>query len=303
MAARAVGSVTVSFGLVSIPVKLYSATDASSGFHFNMLHGKCGSRLKQQYICPRDNEIVPRSDMVKGYEFAKDKYVTFSEEELKALEEKATQAIDIVEFIPIEKIDPIYFDKPYYLGPDKGGAKAYSLLAETMRRTGRVALGRYAARGKQYLILLRVVEDGILMHQLLYADEVRPFSEVPLENVEVREQELKLAIQLVDQISSDSFRPEAYEDDVRKRVQEAVDKKVAGQEVSLAPAEPVGAQIIDLMEALKASLSGAKPAAAPVAEAPPAAQPSEDHSIDAKKPPRRASRRSDEEKVKAGGKK
>src|SRR5262249_34698410 len=138
-------------GLVSIPVKLYSATNASAGLSFHMLHAKCGSRVKQQYICPKDNEIVPRDQMVKGYEFSKDKYVTFTADELKSLEEKSTEAIDITEFIPIDKIDPIYFDKPYYLGPDKGGAKAYSLLAETMKRSGRVALGRYAARGKSYL--------------------------------------------------------------------------------------------------------------------------------------------------------
>ncbi len=283
MAARSIGSVTVSFGLVSIPVKLYSATQPSAGLSFNMLHAKCGSRVKQQYICPKDNEIVPRDQMVKGYEFSKDRYVTFTEDELKQLEEKATQSIDIVEFIPIDKIDPIYFDKPYYLGPDKGGAKAYSLLAETMRRSERVALGRYAARGKQYLVLLRPVEDGLIMHQLLYADEVRPFADVPLDKVEVREQELKLAMQLVDQIAGESFRPDAYEDDVRKRIHDAIQKKVDGEELTLAPAESPGGQIIDLMEALKASLG--KAAATGGAEG---AEAGEAERKPAKRAPRRA---------------
>jgi DNA end-binding protein Ku len=285
MSARAMGSATISFGLVSIPIKLYPATRPSGTISFNLLHGKCGSRLKQQYICTTDNEIVSRDQMVKGYEFAKDRYVTFSPEELKELEEKATQTIDIAEFIPIDKIDPVYFDKPYYLGPDKGGAKAYSLLAETMQRTGRVALARYAARGKQYLTLIRaVVEDtkmALVMHQLLYADEVRPVAEVPLDRVEVREQELKLATQLVDQITSERFRPEAYEDDVKKRIEAVIEKKVAGQEVQFALPPAPEAPIIDLMEALKASLAGKQPAKEAAGE-------------EERKPPKRAPRETTE---------
>jgi DNA end-binding protein Ku len=261
MSARAIASGTVSFGLVSIPVKLYSATQQAAGISFNLLHKKCGSRLKQQYTCPVDQEKVEREDMVKGYEFAKDQYVTFTAEELKAIEEKSTQAIEIAEFVPLDKIDPIYFDKPYYLGPDKGGEKAYALLGEVMRRTGRSALAKYAARGKQYLVLIRPVGEpggaqkhGLVMQQLLYADEVRALADVPLNPVEVKEQEVKLALQLVDQISSDAFRPEQYEDEVRKRLSELVQKKVEGQEVSFAQPEPGHGQIIDLMEALKASL-------------------------------------------------
>ena len=261
MSARPIASGTVSFGLVSIPIKLYSAANASAGISFNLLHAKCGSRLKQQYICPKDNnEIVPREDMVKGYEFAKDRYVTFKEEELKALEEQSTQTIEVVEFVPIEKVDPVYFDKTYYLGPDKGGAKAYKLLSEVMKATGRVALAKYAARGKQYLVMLRPEAAGIAMQQLLYADEVRPFSEVPIEQAEVAPKELDLAKLLVEQRATNKFEPETYEDDVKKRIQAQLERKIAGQEIQVAPAEP-GAQIIDLMEALKASLSG-KPASA-----------------------------------------
>src|ERR1043165_9904889 len=190
MPARAIGTATVSFGLVSIPVKLFSATESSAAVTFNWLHKKCSTRLKQQYICPQDQETVTRDEMVKGYEYSKDRYVTFTPEELKALEEEATQAIDITEFVPIAKIDPIFFDRPYYLGPDKGGDKAYRLLAKAMIETGRAALGRYAARGKQYLVMLRPIGDALVMQQLHYADEVRPFAEVPLATGEVKDAEL-----------------------------------------------------------------------------------------------------------------
>src|SRR5262249_53000805 len=136
MPPRPIASGTISFGLVSIPVKLFSATQPSAGMSFNLLHKKCGSRLKQPYTCPQDGDTVERSDMIKGYEFAKDRYVTFTPEELKAIEEKSTQAIEIAEFVPVAKIDPIYFDKPYYLGPEAGAEKAYRLLAEAMEKTG-----------------------------------------------------------------------------------------------------------------------------------------------------------------------
>jgi DNA end-binding protein Ku len=280
--ARAIAGATISFGLVSIPVKLYSATQPSAGVSFNLLHGKCGSRLKQQYVCPTDDEIVSRDDMVKGYEVAKDQYVTFTPEELKALEEKATQTIEIAEFIPLSAIDPVYFDKPYYLGPEKGGDKAYTLLAEAMRESGRAALARYAARGKQYLVMLRPyragadkaggpVGGGIVMQQLLYADEVRPFSEVPLPDAQVREPELKLARQLIDQIASETFDPTQYHDDVRKRIHDDIERKMQGQDIAASPAPAEPARIIDLMEALKASLGkggGAKAKPEPAAEEP-----------------------------------
>src|ERR1700730_3636925 len=153
MAARSIGSLTLSFGLVSIPVKLYSATESSSSISFNLLHKDCGSRLKQQYIWQKDNQIVSRDQMIKGYEFAKDQYVTFSPEELKELEENSSEAIEIAEFVPAARIDSLYFDKPYFLGAEKGGEKAYRLLARAMSESGRVGLARYAARGKQYLVM------------------------------------------------------------------------------------------------------------------------------------------------------
>jgi DNA end-binding protein Ku len=269
--ARAIAGATVSFGLVSIPVKLFAATQTSAGVSFNLLHKKCNTRLKQQYICPTDNEIVHRDDMVKGYEFAKDQYVTFTPDELKALEEKATGSIDIAEFVPLAAIDPVYFDRPYYLGPEKGGDKAYLLLAEAMRESGRAALARYAARGKQYLVMLRPTQDGraLVLQQLLYADEVRPIADVPLPDGEVREPELKLAKQLIEQIASETFDPTQYHDEVKERIQADIEKKVQGQDISEAAApaaEP--ARIIDLMAALKASLGKGKAetaAAAPAA--------------------------------------
>ena len=267
MAARPIGTGTISFGLVSVPVKLYSASETSAGVSFNMLHAKCKTRLKQQYICPTDNEIVPRDQMVKGYEFAKDQYVTLTEDEIKAAAEEATRTIEITEFVPVSKVDPIYFDGAYYLGPDKGGERAYALLAEAMRKTGRCALAKWAARGKGYLVLIRPVEDGLVLQQLHYPDEIKKISEVGIEGTAVKEAELGLAIQLVEQIASDEFHPERYEDDVRKRLLDAIQRKVEGQEVTAAAPEQPRGQIIDLMEALKASLAKKTAAAAEAQDA------------------------------------
>jgi DNA end-binding protein Ku len=270
MPARAIASATVSFGLVTIPVKLFPATQPTgAGISFNLLHKDCGTRLKQQYICPKDEVIVSREEMVKGYEFAKDQYVTFTTEELKALEEKATQTVDIAEFVPLDKVDPVYFDKPYYLAPEKGGEKAYHLLAEVMRDTGRCALAKYAARGKMYLVLVRPVEEGLAMQQLLYADEVRKIGDIEIPKTEVKDAELKLARQLIEQQASEAFDPSAYKDEVKQRIESAVQKKVEGQEITMTEEAPQGGgQVIDLMEALRASLEkkgaapskGAKPA-------------------------------------------
>jgi DNA end-binding protein Ku len=255
MAARSIASLTVSFGLVSIPVKLFSATEASRAISFNLLHKTCGSRLKQQYFCVKEEVPVGREEMAKGYEFQKDQYVMFSPEELKALEEAGTHTADITEFVPIDSIDPVYFDKAYYLGPDKGGAKPYALLARALRDSKRCALGRWAARGKQYIVMIRPVEDGLVMQQLLYAGEVRSIKDIDIPKTEVREAELKLAQQLIEQQASDKFDPSVYKDDVRDRIEAAVQKKVeGGQEITMVEPPEQGAQVIDLMEALRASL-------------------------------------------------
>ena len=258
MAARPIATLTVSFGLVSIPVKLFSATEASRAISFILLHKACGSRLKQQYTCVKEDVIVPREDMVKGYEFEKDQYVQFTPEELKLLEEAGTHTADIAEFVPIEAIDPVYFDKAYYLAPDKGGAKPYALLAKALRESKRCALGRWAARGKQYIVMIRPIEkdgsDGLVMQQLLYAAEVRSINEIDIPKTEVKDAELKLAQQLIEQQASESFDPSAYKDEVHDRIEAAIQKKVEGQEITLAEAPEPGGQVIDLMEALRASL-------------------------------------------------
>jgi DNA end-binding protein Ku len=258
MAARSIASLTVSFGLVSIPVKLYSATEASRAISFNLLHKGCGSRLKQQYFCAKDEAPVAREDVVKGYEFAKDQYVVFTPEELKALEETGTHSADIAEFVPLESVDPVFFDKAYYLAPDKGGAKPYALLARALRDSKRCALGRWAARGKQYIVMIRAVEQGgtaaLVMQQLLYAGEVRSIADVDIPKTEVREAELKLAQQLIEQQAAEKFDASAYTDEVRARIEAAIQKKVEGKEISLAEPAPAGAEVIDLMEALRASL-------------------------------------------------
>ena len=282
MAARSIGSLSISFGLVSIPVKLYSATEASRAISFNLLHKACGSRVKQQYFCAKEEIPVAREDMVKGYEFAKDQYVMFTPDELKAMEEAGSHAADITEFVPIEAVDPIFFDKAYYLAPDKGGTKPYSLLAKALRESDRCAIGRWAARGKQYIVMIRPIADGngdaLVMQQLLYAAEVRAIKDIDIPKSDVKDVELKLAKQLIDQQASDKFDPSAYTDDVRARIEAAVQKKVDGQEVTLAAEAPEGgAQVIDLMEALRASLEKKAPAKAQV----PAR-------TEGRKPPRRA---------------
>jgi DNA end-binding protein Ku len=255
MAARSIGSVTISFGLVAIPVKLFSATQSSNAISFNLLHKGCGSRLKQQYVCAKDGSLVEREDMVKGYEFAKDQYVTFEPEEIKALEEAGTHTIEISEFVPVESIDPVYFDKTYYLAPDKGAAKPYGLLTEALKQAKRCAVGRWATRGKGYIVMLRPVGDVLTLQQLHFAADVRPASEIDVPKPEVKPAELTLAQQLINQQTSEKFDPAAYTDELRARIQAAIEKKVQGREISVAdfPVE-TGGKVIDLMEALRASL-------------------------------------------------
>jgi DNA end-binding protein Ku len=256
MSAHPIGSATLSFGLVSVPVKMFSTGEASAAISFNWLHKKDGARLKQQYVCSKDSAKVEKDEMVKGYEFSKGQYVIFSPEELKALEEKSTNAIEVAEFVPAKQVDRVYVEKSYFLGPDKGGERAYRLLAEALKQTGRVAVGQYAARGKQYVVSVRPEKDGLVMEQLRYANEVRRIDDVPIPKVDLKKPELQLAVQLVEQASSEAFKPENYEDNVRKQVLEQIQRKVEGKEITEEPAEAPKTQIIDLMEALKASLKG-----------------------------------------------
>jgi len=255
--ARSIGSLTISFGLVAIPVKLYSATQSSASLSFNLLHKDCGSRLRQQYICIKDGTVVERDDMVKGYEFAKDQYVTFTPQELKALEEAGSHAVEISEFVPAAAIDPVYFDKTYYLAPDKGAARPYALLAQALKESQRCAVGRWAARGHAYIVMLRPVGDVLAMQQLHFATEVRAATEIDVPKPDVKPQELALAQQLIGQQTSNTYDPAAYTDELRARIDAAIQKKVEGQEISVSELAPErgGAQVIDLMEALRASLA------------------------------------------------
>lgn len=281
MAARSIASLSLSFGLVSIPVKLYSATESSAAVRFNML-AKDGSRLKQQYVSERDQQPVERAEMIKGYEFEKDRFVLFEPSELKALQESPSHTIDIVAFIPEKAVDPIFYDKAYFLAPDKRGAKPYNLLIEAMRASGRCALAKWAWKAKQYVVQVRPAEDGLVLQQLLYADEVRSMKELEIEKVNVSPAELKLAIQLIEQISEDTYDPTMFEDEEKKRILAAIDEKIAGKQiVANEPHETEssgGGQVIDLVEALRASLGTrgavkAKPVQAaakpvPIAKAP-----------------------------------
>jgi DNA end-binding protein Ku len=275
--ARSIASLTISFGLVAIPVKLYSATVSSERLSFNLLRQKDGSRVKQQYVAVNDGTLVERAEMVKGYEFAKDQYVMFSPEELKALEDTTSHAIDIGQFVPLESVDPVYFDGTYYLTPDKGGAKPYTLLATALRKAHQCAVGRWISRGKEHIVVIRPVEDGLALHQLHFKAEVRELKDLGIEAAPVSEPELKLAQQLIDHLAVKRFDPNEYVDEHRARVQAAIQKKVEGKEVSLSegPVSAKGSNVIDLMEALRASIDAradaradARPAAA--SKAPPA---------------------------------
>ena len=255
MAARALASATISFGLVSIPVKLYSSAETGHAIRFNQIHKKDGARVKQQLVSSTTGEPVPKDEIAKGYEFAKGQYVLFTPEELKALEAKATQTIDITEFVPAGTVERMYLNKVYFLGPDKGGARAYRLLSEALKETCRAAIAKYAARGRQHVVLVRPIEDGLLLEQLHYHDELRGFEDIPVEEADVKKEELQLATQLVEQAATDSFDPAQYRDEVRERMMELIQKKVDGEDISMAPADEPEHKIIDIMEALKASLS------------------------------------------------
>ncbi len=253
---RAFASGQIAFGLVSIPVKLFSAAESSERISFNMIHKDCGSRIQQQLFCPKDERTIERSDIVKGYEFSRGQYVLFSEEELKALEEKSTQQIDIAEFLPSDQIDPIYFAKAYYVAPDRGGDRAYTLLSKALQQTKRWALAKYAARGKQYLVIIRPVGKGLVMQQLYYPNEIRSMEELDLGEAVIKDTELKMAIQLAEMGASDEFHPEHYRDEVRERIRALIQKKIDGEEITSALVEEPRAQVIDLMEALRKSLGG-----------------------------------------------
>jgi len=255
MPPHSLGSGTISFGLVSIPVRLYTAA-SSANVSFNQLHGVCGTRIRQQTFCPKCNKTVERSELVRGYEFAKDQYVQVKDDELKALEGEGSKIIDIAEFVPLAEVDPIYFEKTYYLGPDKGGEKPYRLLSDAMEKAGQVALAKYVMRGKESLVLIRPAQGGLMLHTMYFADEVRNFDEVDKgQSAKIKDGELDLALQLINGLASETFSPERYTDEYRHRVLGMINQKVEGQEVTISEPAAPRAQVIDLMEALKESLA------------------------------------------------
>jgi DNA end-binding protein Ku len=255
--ARSIASLTISFGLVAIPVKLYSATSSSERISFNMMRQRDGSRVKQQYVAVNDGALVERSEMTKGYEFAKGQYVMFTAEELKTLEDTTTHTIDITQFVPLDSVDPVYFDGTYYLAPDKGGAKPYSLLSTALKKAKQCAVGRWISRGKEHIVVLRPMDDGLAMHQLHFKAEVRSIKDLGVESAPVSDAELKLANQLIEQLAAKRFDPNEYVDEHRARVEAAIQRKVEGKEVSFAepPSVEGVSNVVDLMEVLKASLS------------------------------------------------
>ena len=274
---------TITFGLVAIPVRVYVATH-SAQLTFHLLHQGCGlrigqeprtARIRQQLYCHQCTRVVERRELIKGYEVAKHRYVTFTAPELQALAAAANPAIEIHEFVPLARVDPLYFADGYYLGPDAGGEKAYYLLATAMRDAARVAVAQEVRHGKEHLVLIRPLAQGLVLHTLYYADEVRPVDAIVTTGAPpLRDSERRLARRLIDQLSAEDFHPEAYADTYRGRVQEIVQQKVAGEDVTIVPAERVRAPIIDLMAALTASLArrgrrGAKRAVAVAAGEPP----------------------------------
>ena len=259
MPPRSIGSGAISFGLVSIPVKLYLAA-SSEAPSFNLLHARCGNRIRQQRFCPACNTVVEREDLIRGYEVSKDQYIQVTDEELKALEGEASEEIEIAEFVPLAKVDPIYFERSYYLGPDRGGEKAYRLLADTMAQVGKVALAKFVLRGKENLVIVRSARNGLVLHTMYFADEVRNFDEIGKgESAKISEAESQLAVRLIEELSTGDFEPDKYEDEYSQRVLDLVDKKAEGQKITLAKPQARRGQVIDLMAALKESLGKKAP--------------------------------------------
>jgi len=279
MSARAMGSGTISFGLVNIPVKVFSATSSEGKISFNQLHAEKKTRLKQQMYDPETGEIVPRDQIIKGYEYAKDQYIIVTEDELEKLELATSRSMDITEFVPLDQVDPLYFDNGYYLGPDKGAERAYKLLAAALTEARYAAIAKYVARGRQYLVAFRPLNGAIVMQQLRYGDEVKKLGDIPIPSATVTDAELGLAKQFISAMAKTSFDISQYKDEYRERLKEMLDKKIKGEAVDLTPAPAPVAKVVDLMEALKASL--AKNGSAPAAATAPAAE-------EERKPPKRA---------------
>lgn len=269
MALRPLRNATITFGLVSIPVRFYTATK-SEDIHFNLLHASCGTRVNRKWWCPHHEKIVDSDELIRGYAISKNKYVTFSDEEIETLETDDNRALDIVEFLTLDQIDPVFFEKAYFLGPAPGGGKTYKLLSTAMKKEGKVALARWVAAGREHLVVIRPYEDGIILHTMYYADEVRDFGAVDAEGGgEVREKEMKLAEMLINELSEKKFNPVQFKDEYRERLLDRIRAKSHGKAiVAEEKEEEKGGEVIDIMEALRRSLEGGKTKAAPRRAAP-----------------------------------
>src|SRR5579885_1641777 len=254
MAPRSIATASITFGLVSIPVRLFPAT-TSKAISFNLLHAKDNSRIQQKIYCPVDDAIVDRSELVRGYEIEKGRYVTFTDQELKNLEARGDHAIEISEFIPIDEVDPVFFDSPYLIGCEPTSERAYGLLTKGMAATGQVAVARFTMRGKEHVVLIRDYQDGVMLHTMYCADEIRSFGEIDHGvDAPAKETEIELAKRLINDLAEKKFDPTKYKDGFRERVIEAATQKMSGQEVTEAPPEMQRGKVIDLMSALKESL-------------------------------------------------
>ncbi len=261
MALRPLRNATITFGLVSIPVRFYSATK-SEDVHFNLLHESCGTRVNRKWWCPYHEKIVSSDELIRGYAVSKNKYVTFTDEEIDTLETDDNRALDIAEFVDLGQIDPVFFEKAYFLGPAPGGGKTYHLLATAMKDQNKVGVARWVAAGREHLVVLRPFEDGLILHTMYYADEVRDFSAVDLERAPVEEKEVKLAEMLINELTEKEFNPLQYKDEYRERLMDRIRAKAQGKTIVAEEKEEEKAgEVIDIMEALRRSLEGGRAAA------------------------------------------
>src|SRR5215217_3273733 len=259
--ARSIWSGAISFGLVNVPVKLFSAVSRKT-VRFNQLNAETGNRIQQKRVDPETGEAVPYEQIVKGFELTKDRYVIITPDEMDALDPEKTRTVDIEDFVDLAEIDPIYYDHPYYLVPDKGAAKAYGLLLQAMQESGKVAVARVVLRSKEQLVAIRPAPGGVLMMEtMIFADEVVPPDQIDdlpdAESIKASERELRMAEQLIESLSSD-FEPEKYRDEYREKVLELIERKAAGEEIAVQPEAPQPAKVPDLMAALEASLAAVK---------------------------------------------
>src|SRR5881227_1072655 len=263
MALRPLRNATITFGLVSIPVRFYTATK-SEDIHFNLLHESCGTRVNRKWWCPYHEKIVSSDELVRGYVITKSKYVTFTDEEIETLETDDNRALDITEFVDLGQIDPVFYEKAYFLGPAPGGGKTYHLLATAMKDQNKVGVARWVAAGKEHVVLLRPFEDGLILHTMYYADEVRDFAAVDVEDAPVREKEVQLAEMLINELTEKKFDPLQFKDEYRQRLLDRIRAKSHGKTIEAEEKEEEkGGEVVDIMEALRRSLDKGRAPAKP----------------------------------------